>query len=341
MVAGEVVRRAVEECKSVQASMATEEASLGTGISEAKGAASVKADETPVTALDFGLQGYVSERLKEAFPGDSFMGEESLPEDLPDWQVKDAEEIAKRCLGRSFEFGEAVDRGVTPPTKDSRVWILDPIDGTKGLITGQQYVVGLCLVDSKGLPLVAAMGNPLGAPSDVMLAVKGRGIRYYTKDEDLKDLSLPETWQARSFDYSKLAKSVQGSWGELGSVGQKPGIDFPPYLLSRPMDQGSPLPFGPMAPPSEVCCGALVKYWAVATGAVAGFIQYQSQLKSWDHAPGILCVQEAAGTATDAKSQPILFDDRVVNVDTAVVCCAPNIDQRAKQLFMDAVNTTP
>lgn len=49
------------------------------------------------------------------------------------------------------------------------------------------------------------------------------------------------------------------------------GVDYPPYLLSCPIDGGSPLPFGPLCAPSEVCCGAQVKYFALASGQVAGF----------------------------------------------------------------------
>lgn len=343
-LAGEMVEKCVSLCLEVQTELKVAEESLGTTVEglDAQGSMKAKDDNTPVTALDFGLQGYVSQKLSEEFAGDAFMGEEDATELWDDNELLwKAYFYADQCDGaRPDEFVKAVDRGVRTPAPNQRVWILDPIDGTKGLITGQQYVVGLALVDSNGVPLVAAMGNPAGAPTQgVLLAVKDRGIRFW----DGSQLTTNEQtfqWQAKNFDYSKLAMPVKGAWGDQGAtVARTPGIDYPPYLLSRPMDSGSPLPFGPMAPPSEICCGALVKYWAVAVGAVAGFIQYQSELKAWDHASGILCVQESGGTATDAGGNNLLFPDRTIACDTAVICCAAQADQRARQLLLDSVKS--
>ena len=48
--------------------------------------------------------------------------------------------------------------------------------------------------------------------------------------------------------------------------------------------------------PENVCCGAMIKYWCVAQGTVAGFIQYETPLKSWDHACGVLCEATDAGS---------------------------------------------
>lgn len=51
-------------------------------------------------------------------------------------------------------FVGCVDLGVEPPRgRGERVWVLDPIDGTKGLVTGQGYVVGLALTVGRTLPL--------------------------------------------------------------------------------------------------------------------------------------------------------------------------------------------
>jgi len=359
-VAASLVNTAVDLCLEVQASMAVAEASIGTQVESTEamsGVASVKADETPVTALDFGLQGFFSDRLLAAFPDDRFMGEEDAADLRADADLAAAAlDVATKCCCEKEptlameSFLAAVDRGVQEEEdkegRKKRVWILDPIDGTKGLITGQQYVVGLCLVDGEGTPLVAAMGNPGAAsssPARSMLAVKGRGIRFWDGERLLERGGAGDekpAWTRRSFDYSKLATSVKGAWGEFGSAARRPGLDYPPYLLSRPMDAGSPLPFGPLAPPSTICCGALVKYWAVAVDAVAGFVQYQAELKAWDHAPGILCVNEAGGTATDANGNPVLFPDRVVKCDTAVVCCAGAADDKARHLFFDAVTSS-
>ena len=58
--------------------------------------------------------------------------------------------------------------------------MLDPIDGTKGFMTGQGYVIGLALVDGKGEALIGVMGVPTEAESPpIMAAVKGHGLRWW------------------------------------------------------------------------------------------------------------------------------------------------------------------
>jgi 3'-phosphoadenosine 5'-phosphosulfate (PAPS) 3'-phosphatase len=54
-----------------------------------------------------------------------------------------------------------VDRGLEPPRGEGeRCWVLDPIDGTKGFMTGQGFVIGLALLDAHGDALVGVMGVP-------------------------------------------------------------------------------------------------------------------------------------------------------------------------------------
>ena len=54
-----------------------------------------------------------------------------------------------------------VDRGLEPPRGEGeRCWVLDPIDGTKGFMTGQGFVIGLALLDANGDALVGVMGVP-------------------------------------------------------------------------------------------------------------------------------------------------------------------------------------
>jgi fructose-1,6-bisphosphatase/inositol monophosphatase family enzyme len=71
----------------------------------------------------------------------------------------------------------------------------------------------------------------------------------------------------------------------------------------------------------------------VARNEVAGFIQYESTLKSWDHAAGLLCVSESGGTATDGAGGAVRFYDREVAIKGAVVCCAAASSEKTRQLF--------
>ena len=352
--AAELVCTAVRLCQQVQQELAIARGddSLGTTVSSSSaakgsGASDVKVDGTPVTAADFAIQAYIASKLAEQFPNDRFMGEEDAS-DLRDdaMLLQTTKTMAIKMMGtEALEDAcmlEAIDRGVEPPRgQNERIWILDPIDGTKGLITGKQYIVGLALT-VEGKVVVAVMGNPSVNP-EVMVAVKGHGLRYWsTQGNSCVEMprSIPNNWHLKCYDFSKLVPDVGGAdfgWGSGSAVSRS---DYPPYLLSRPMSGGSPLPFGPLCPPQEICCGAQVKYFAVARGDVAGFIQFQRSLKSWDHAPGVLCVQESGGMALDAAGNEIIFADREFSVEKGIVCCAAEASQMIQQRLMACVQQT-
>ena len=337
------------------------------------GVSVVKGDATPVTAADFAIQGAVSRALSLAFPRDRFMGEEdaaALRED-PALRAKSlaiAREITRalapfaRMLGRDgeaaaaaldaelgeAEFLAAVDRGAggAAPGGDAggaRVWILDPIDGTKGLITGRQYIVGLALV-ADGAPVVAAMGNPARSAVEpcVMVAAKGHGLRYWPKSGPGPlplDRAPTGDWHEQRYDHSKFVPALFG----IGSDARVAGVDYPPWYMSptpRPdkaADPSTPRPFGPSAPPGQLCCGSMVKYYAVAQGRAAGFIQFESRLKSWDHAAGVLCVEESGGLVVDAAGQPVRFYDREFQVEKGIVCSAAEADEKTRQRLLASV----
>src|SRR6185437_11214597 len=73
------------------------------------------------------------------------------------------------------------------------MWTLDPIDGTKGFIRGEQYAVCLALIiDAEvqlgviGCPnLLSDVDNPGGGRGAIFVAVKGQGV------EEVSPLYLP------------------------------------------------------------------------------------------------------------------------------------------------------
>ena len=87
----------------------------------------------------------------------------------------------------------------------------------------------------------------------------------------------------------------------------------------------------------QVCCGAMVKYFAVAAGDVAGFIQFEPTLKSWDHAAGVLCVTESGGLCVDGAGNPIRFGGREFAVAQGIVCAAAEANAKCRQLLLAAV----
>ena len=333
--AAEMVQRATDLCLTLAADLETAAGSLDKTMSAGemqKGISLIKAgDSTPVSAADFAIQGLVSEALAQSFPQDRFMGEEDAESLREDGDLRAmAWSLAARFGAKSDvdTFLMNVDRGLEPSRgKGERVWILDPIDGTKGFLTGQGYIIGLALVDQDGVPLVAAMGNPRRHPAPcVMVAVKGAGLRYWpARGAGPVERALGPADQARRDRW--VGKAFAAPWVP----------PCPPWLVSRPMAAGSPMPFGPRGAPDDVCCGAMVKYWAVAEGSCAGFIQYEESLKSWDHACGVLCVIESGGKCVDGSDAAVVFPEREFKVDRGIVCSAAEASAPIHTALVDSV----
>mmetsp|Transcript_65874 Transcript_65874/g.189538 ORF Transcript_65874/g.189538 Transcript_65874/m.189538 type:complete len:335 (-) Transcript_65874:460-1464(-) len=291
-------------------------------------------DSTPVTAADFAIQGLISTMLQEQFPNDYFMGEEDAHD------LRSNEELCALALALSAKFGgpsereaflKAVDRGLEQNGSNSRtkrVWVLDPIDGTKGFMTGQSYVIGLALLVD-GDAVVGAMGVPneeLNPP--LMVAAKGRGLRWWPLQGDgplTYEVPVP-TWAQKEYELPLAAASE----GPALTAGE----DYPPWLLSPQSARSACRPFGPLAPASELCCGAMIKYFAVAAGRAAGFVQFEQKLKTWDHACGLICVQESGGRATDGIDRRVLFPDRSFEVAGGVVCSSRWATPEARALLL-------
>jgi myo-inositol-1(or 4)-monophosphatase len=102
-----------------------------------------KGKDSPVCEADVEVDQLLRERLSEAAPGYGWLSEES---------VDDPTRLAAR-----------------------RVWIVDPIDGTRGFINGHSdWAVSVALVED-GRPVVAALFAP--AIDEFLTAVKGEGTR--------------------------------------------------------------------------------------------------------------------------------------------------------------------
>ncbi|CAL5062201.1 unnamed protein product [Urochloa decumbens] len=143
-----------------------------------------KNDQTPVTIADFGVQALVSLELQKLFPSIPLVAEEdsaSLRSSKADDDSSDVlvesifSAVADKVSNSKPEIVEspltqddvlrAIDRGgkdaVSFDSNPATYWVLDPIDGTRGFLRGDDalYVVGLALVVN-GKVTVGVMGCP-------------------------------------------------------------------------------------------------------------------------------------------------------------------------------------
>ena len=328
IVAVKAVQRAMRLCQGLACDMeAVESESTGKEMDACDTTAGVsfikEGDSTPVTAADFAIQGMVSQELRKAFPNDRFMGEEDASDLRDDEALRS---LAMRLCGsfgdpdvcdtEEVAFLSAIDRGLEKPRGQSeRVWVLDPIDGTKGFMTGEGYVIGLALVDGTGDTLIGVMGVPSEEETPpIMAAVKGCGLKWYSA---LGDAPI-------EYDPPKP------SWADTQDA------TAPPWLISPQKMFTECQPFGPEHAPKVICCGAMIKYFATVAGRGVGFIQYEESLKSWDHACGLICVQESGGEATDCDGGRVLFPDRQFAVKGGIVCSSKWASESTKGKLLAA-----
>jgi 3'(2'), 5'-bisphosphate nucleotidase len=169
LVARRAVRRAAVVARAVQGQLQTLQ----------------KADMSPVTTADFGVQAVISLSLRAQLGGTAvpLLAEEdastlgAAPPLLaavvdavnaaypPALQREDAEgrnggaATSGECWS-SAEVLQAIDAGaVNDAALPEEYWVLDPIDGTKGFVRRAQYCIGLALVQ-RGTPTLGVLGCP-------------------------------------------------------------------------------------------------------------------------------------------------------------------------------------
>jgi 3'(2'), 5'-bisphosphate nucleotidase len=145
-----------------------------------------KADRSPVTVADFASQALVAHLLEETFPEEPLVAEEdsaSLKEPGAEKTLDLVTGYVSRVLGAGSreQVCEWIDRGRVEEAR--RFWTLDPIDGTKGFLRGDQYAVALALIQD-GQVLVGVLGCPnlvagqtpdLNGSGSLVIAARGQG----------------------------------------------------------------------------------------------------------------------------------------------------------------------
>jgi len=202
-----------------------------------------KGASSPVSEADIAVNELISARLRSATPDYGWLSEES---------ADDETRLGKRL-----------------------VWIVDPIDGTRGYLAGREdWCVSVALI-ADARPLLAAVFAP--ASDEFFFAARGRGTL-------LNGMPVRAT-SGTALDFSRMA-------------GPKPLVE----RLRRSSEEVTLHPrIGPLA----------LRLCRVAQGTLdAAFAGGQS--RDWDLAAANLIVQEANGNMTALSGDAILFNRREV-----------------------------
>src|SRR4030042_1221921 len=152
----------------------------------AGGGALLKSDRSPVTIADYGSQAIICKMIREKFPHDSIVAEEDSKELKKPDRSKLLEQVTNYVSAfipatSSEEVCSWIDFGSNSVT--GRFWALDPIDGTKGFLRGDQYAIALALIEN-GFTKLGILAcprlhvdkeRPLGKKGCLFLALRGKG----------------------------------------------------------------------------------------------------------------------------------------------------------------------
>lgn len=198
----------------------------------------IKADRSPVTSADLEVNRLLHETLTRAFPDDGWLSEET-----PDSPIR---------------------------LEKKRVWIVDPIDGTKAFVRGlPEFCISAALVEGDQ-PIVAAVLNPV--TNELFTAARGQGVRLNGNSlapagRDGRPMLLVNPWEFSAGRFAAVEENAD----------------------CRPMH-------------SIAYALALV-----AAGRVDAAVTFERE-HEWDLAAGVLLIQEAGGTAVDGAGKPFRFN---------------------------------
>ena len=209
-----------------------------------------KSPMQPVTPADIDANDAIATILRNAFPDDAWLSEESLDD--------------------------------TVRLKKSRVWVIDPLDGTQDFIDkNPEFTVSIGLVED-GKPVVGVICNPV--TGELFYGAKGLGAYRneiklgVTQNADVKTVSL----------LVSKAEFRRGDWDRFKN-------DFT------------------MTPTG----GSAYKLALIGAGHADGCFTLRAK-SEWDICAGHVLIEEAGGVITAADGAPLIYNKRISKFRTIV-----------------------
>ncbi len=208
--------------------------------------ATLKENQSPLTEADLLANEILKKNLLSYFPQDGWLSEETKDDDS-----------RFHC---------------------QRVWIVDPIDGTKEFIKQiPEYAISVALIE-KNQPILAAVYNP--ATQELFHAIKNQGVWLNGQSIQCRHEYAPQPLVLAS-----RSEIAEGKWQHFENeltIKQTGSIAYKLALVAK----GAAHATFSLAPKSE-----------------------------WDIAAGVLLVEEAGGRVSDLAGHPLIFNQRNILVN--------------------------
>lgn len=318
-----------------------------------------KSDRSLVTVADWGVQAVISWVLSQSFGDENVCM--IAEEDTNALKGMDGIHMLQRvvnavneCLSKSSVVGlnppdralgsidvlKAINKGACKGGLNGMFWVLDPVDGTLGFVRGDQYAIALSLIKD-GEVILGVLGCPnypmrkewlcyhhkyyrlmckLSPPSPDMWHKGG----IFTAQIGRGSWMQPLIYNLTNPNIMKLAKPVS-----VSAIGDPTEATFCEPVekanSSHSFTAGLASSIGLKKRPLRVY--SMAKYGALARGDAEIFMKFARsgyREKIWDHAAGVLIVQEAGGVVTDAGGNPLDFSRGryLEGLDRGIIACS-------------------
>jgi len=285
----QAVRMASELCQKVRRDLSA-------------GGSIQKIDRSPVTIADYGSQAIICKLIKDAFPDDIVVAEE----DSVELRKPDHSSLLNQVTGYILDFfpGASSDEvcswiDLSSHSIKNRFWTLDPIDGTKGFLRGDQYAIALALIENGLIQLglmacpnlYADKDRPDGKRGCLFFALRGKGSFQMELEGDGK--SILSVSKVSDLEETSFTESVEP--------------DHADHLTHQRIAKKLKLTRPPLKMDSQA------KYGVLARGEVNFYLRVPSPSEPgykeniWDHASGAIIAEEAGGKVTDLYGKPLDF----------------------------------
>lgn len=263
----------------------------------------IKDDRSPVTLADYGAQVIIAKWLSKNFPEDTLIAEEGV-QGLAEPSSTPLRERLIEALSRFYQplkekdVLHYLDYAQTQSSPDV-FWVLDPLDGTRGFLRGDQYAIALARI-IRGEIDIAGLACPR-----LKMNYRGKSLLeecffYASKDQGawLTSLQNGMTWlpihvsECRDITCARMLHSFESAHTDPEKMDN--------FVQSLGISQCIPV-------------DSQVKYGLLACGDAELFLRFPPQTnpdykeKIWDHASGVLLLHEAGGKVTDIYGNPFQF----------------------------------
>jgi len=262
-----------------------------------------KDDRSPVTVADFASQALIGKLLEDAFPDDAMVAEEESSTLLDPAAAQTLDDVTNFVsLSIPGADSQKVCAWIDHNRVDtaSRYWTLDPIDGTKGFLRGDQYVVALALID-EGEVQFGALGCPnlldahkpdFEGRGSLVIAARGQGTWCTTLSEPGSFAPLHVS-EVDDPPRARILRSFESGHTNVSQIDE--------FALS----------LGVQVEP--VCMDSQAKYALLAAGEGELILRLLSPSRPdyremvWDQAAGSIILEQAGGRITDLDGKALDF----------------------------------